>query len=109
MNIGKTLCAPLRHVLPWRTFNRLVDRQGVDRSMKLLAYTEPCRVMTFAQLTYRESLRDIEACLSAQAATRYHMGFRHESTRSTLVDVNETRDWISLPNMSRRGKRGWES
>ena len=109
MNIGKTLCAPLRDVLPWRTFSRLVDRQGVDRSMKLLACTEPCRVMTFAQLTYRESLRDIEACLSAQAATRYHMDFRHEITRSTLVDVNETRDWISLPNMSRWGKRGWES
>ena len=49
--------------------------------------------MAFAQLTYRESLRDIEACLSAQAAKLYHMGFRHEIKRSTLADANETRDW----------------
>ena len=49
--------------------------------------------MAFAQLTYRESLRDIEVCLSAQAAKLYHMGFRHEIKRSTLADANETRDW----------------
>jgi hypothetical protein len=51
------------------------------------------RVMAFAQLTYRESLRDIEACLSAQAAKHYHMGFRHEIKRATLADANESRDW----------------
>ena len=51
------------------------------------------RVMAFAQLTYRESLRDIELCLSAQAAKLYHMGFRHEIKRSMLTDANETRDW----------------
>jgi hypothetical protein len=49
--------------------------------------------MAFAQLTYRESLRDIEACLSAQAAKLYHMGFRQEIKRSTLADANEARDW----------------
>ncbi len=49
--------------------------------------------MAFAQLTYRESLRDIAACLVAQAGKRYHMGFREPVARSTLVDANELRDW----------------
>ncbi len=49
--------------------------------------------MAFAQLTYRESLRDIETCLSAQTAKLYHMGFREPVRRSTLADANETRDW----------------
>jgi hypothetical protein len=49
--------------------------------------------MAFAQLTYRESLRDIEACLSAHAAKLYHMGFRSPVSRSTLADANERRDW----------------
>jgi hypothetical protein len=93
MNIGKTLFAQLMDFLPWTTFTRIVDRHGGDRYVKLLACTEQFRVMAFAQLAYRESLRDIEACLSAQAAKRYHMGFRHEIKRSTLADANETRDW----------------
>jgi hypothetical protein len=79
--------------LPWTTFTRIVDRHGGDRYVKLLACTEQFRVMAFAQLTYRESLRDIEACLSAQAAKLYHMGFRHAIKRSPLADANETRDW----------------
>ena len=93
MNIGKTLFAQLMDFLPWTTFTRIVDRHGGDRYVKPLACTEQFRVMAFAQLTYRESLRDIEACLSAQAAKLYHMGFRHEIKRSTLADANETRDW----------------
>ena len=93
MNLGKTLFAQLMDFLPWTTFTRIVDRHGGDRYVKLLACTEQFRVMAFAQLTYRESLRDIEACLSAQAAKLYQMGFRHEIKRSTLADANETRDW----------------
>ena len=93
MNLGKTLFAQLMDFLPWTTFTRIVDRHGGDRYVKLLACTEQFRVMAFAQLTYRESLRDIEACLSAQAAKLYHMGFRHEIKRSTLADANEMRDW----------------
>jgi len=93
MNIGKTLFAQQMDFLPWTTFTRIVDRHGGDRYVKLLACTEQFRVMAFAQLAYRESLRDIEACLSAQAAKLYHMGFRHEIKRSTLADANETRDW----------------
>ena len=93
MNTGKTLFAQLMDFLPWTTFTRIVDRHGGDRYMKSLACTEQFRVMAFAQLTYRESLRDIEVCLSAQAAKLYHMGFRHEIKRSTLADANELRDW----------------
>ena len=93
MNIGKTLFAQLMDFLPWTTFTRIVERHGGNRYVKSLACTDQFRVMAFAQLTYRESLRDIEACLSAQAAKLYHMGFRHEIKRSTLADANETRDW----------------
>jgi len=93
MNTGKTLFAQLMDFLPWTTFTRIVERHGGDRYVKSLACTEQFRVMAFAQLTYRESLRDIEACLSAQAAKLYPMGFRHEIKRSTLADANESRDW----------------
>jgi hypothetical protein len=58
--------------------------------------------MAFAQLTYRESLRDIEACLSAQAAKLYHMGFREPVHRSTLADANETRDWRIYAELAQR-------
>src|SRR3989338_6139309 len=93
MNTGKTLFAQLMDFLPWTTFTRIVERHGGDRYVKSLACTDQFRVMAFAQLTYRESLRDIEVCLSAQAAKLYHMGFRHEIKRSTLADANEARDW----------------
>ena len=93
MNTGKTLFAQLMDFLPWTTFARIVERHGGDRYVKSLACTAQLRVMAFAQLTYRESLRDIEVCLSAQAHKLYHMGFRHEVKRSTLADANETRDW----------------
>ena len=93
MNTGKTLFAKLMDFLPWTTFTRIVERHGGDRYVKSLTCTDQFRVMAFAQLTYRESLRDIEACLSAQSAKLYHMGFRHEIKRSTLADANETRDW----------------
>ncbi|WP_374503343.1 IS4 family transposase [Zoogloea sp.] len=93
MNTGKTLFAQLMDFLPWTTFTRLVNRYGGDRYAKSLSCAEQFRVMAFAQLTYRESLRDIEACLSAQSAKLYHMGFRQEIKRSTLADANETRDW----------------
>ncbi len=93
MNSGPILCAPLLDVLPWTTFTRIVERQGGDRSVQRRACTEPFRVMACAPRTDRERLRDIEACLSAQAATRDHLGFRHEITRATLAEANETREW----------------
>ena len=93
MYIGKTLFAQLMDFLPWKTFHRIVDRHDGDRYAKSMTCADQFRVMAFAQLTYRESLRDIEVCLSAQAAKLYHMGFRQEIKRSTLADANEARDW----------------
>jgi hypothetical protein len=93
MNAGKTLFAQLMEFLPWTTFARIVERYAGDRYVKSLGCAEHFRVMAFAQLTYRESLRDIEACLSAQASKLYHMGFREPIRRSTLSDANEARDW----------------
>jgi hypothetical protein len=93
MYIGKTLFAQLMDFLPWKTFHRIVDRWDGDRYVKSLTCAEQFRVMAFAQLTYRESLRDIEVCLSAQSSKLYHMGFTQAIRRSTLADANETRDW----------------
>src|SRR4029078_1426527 len=93
MYLGKTLFAQAMDFLPWKTFHRIVNRYGGDHRTRSLSCAEQFRVMAFAQLTYRESLRDIEVCLSAQAAKRYHMGFRHKIKRSTLADANESRDW----------------
>ena len=74
MYLGKTLFAQLTDFLPWKTFHRIVDRCDGDRYVKSLTCAEQFRVMAFAQLTYRESLRDIEVCLSAQSSKLYHMG-----------------------------------
>jgi len=93
MYIGKTLFAQLMDFLPWKAFHRIVDRHDGDHCVKSMTCADQFRVMAFAQLTYRESLRDIEVCLSAQAAKLYHMGFRQEIKRSTLADANEARDW----------------
>jgi hypothetical protein len=68
MNTGKTLFAQLMDYLPWSTFTRIVVRYDGDRRVRTLSCAEQYRVMAFAQLTYRESLRDIEVCLSAQTA-----------------------------------------
>ena len=93
MNAGKTLFAQLMDFLPWTTFTRIVERHHGDAYAKTLNSAEQFRIMAFAQLTHRESLRDIEACLSAQSAKLYHMGFRNPIKRATLADANERRDW----------------
>lgn len=102
MNTGKTLFAQLMDFLPWSTFSRYVARYGGDRYVKSLTCAEQYRVMAFAQLTYRESLRDIEACLAAQANKLYHMGLREPVRRSTLADANESRDWRIHADFTRR-------
>jgi hypothetical protein len=93
MNLGKTLFAQMMDFLPWKTFGRIVERHAGDRGVRTLSCIELFRVMAFAQLTYRESLRDIEACLSAQAGKLYHMGLRQPPARSTLADALGSRDW----------------
>jgi hypothetical protein len=79
--------------VPWTSFDRIVVKYGGDVRIRTLRCTEQFRVMAFAQMTYRESLRDIEACLGAQPSKLYGMGLRSAVARSTLSDANETRDW----------------
>lgn len=102
MNTGKTLFAQLMDFLPWTTFGRIVARYGGDRAARTLSCAAQFRVMAFAQLTYRESLRDIEASLAAQAGKLYHMGFRDLVHRSTLADANEARDWRIYAEFAQR-------
>ena len=88
--------------LPWSTFTRIVTRYGGDQRVRTLSCAEHYRAMAFAQLTYRESLRDIETCLSAQASKLYAMGFRDPVRRSTLADANEGRDWRIYAELAQR-------
>ena len=87
MYAGKTLFAQLMDFLPWSTFDRLVTRYRGDHRVRTLTCAEQYRAMAFAQLTWRESLRDIETCLAAQSGKLYHMGFREPVRRSTLADA----------------------
>jgi hypothetical protein len=102
MYLGKTLFTQIMDFLPWKTFHRVVTRYRGDHRVRTLSCAEQFRCMAFAQLTYRESLRDIEACLSAQAAKLYHMGFRKPVSRSTLADANERRDWRIYADFAQR-------
>ena len=102
MYAGKTLFAQLMDFLPWSTFARLVDRYDGDHRVRTLTCAEQFRAMAFAQLTYRESLRDIETCLSAQASKLYHMGFHEPVRRATLADANELRDWRIYAEFAQR-------
>jgi hypothetical protein len=93
VNAGKTLFAQIMEFVPWTSFARIVQRHGGNSGARTLSCAEQFRVMAFAQLTWRESLRDIEASLSANASKLYAMGFRSAVRRSTLADANESRDW----------------
>jgi hypothetical protein len=93
MNAGRTVFAQLIEHLPHKEFQKCVTRYGGDRYAKDFSGWDQYLAMAFAQLTYRESLRDIEACLKAVSAKLYHMGFRGGVARSTLADANETRNW----------------
>lgn len=93
MNVGKTLFAQVMEFVPWTSFSRIVQRYGGNAGVRSLSCAEQFRAMAFAQLTWRESLRDIEASLSANASKLYAMGFRSAVRRSTLADANESRDW----------------
>ena len=93
MNEGKSIFSQLIDFLPDREFRRCVARYDGDRYTKKLSCWEQFLAMAFAQLAYRESLRDIEACLGAIGPKLYHMGFSSAVARSTLADANEDRDW----------------
>jgi len=93
VNVGKTLFAQIMEFVPWTSFTRIVHRYGGNSGVRTLSCAEQLRAMAFAQLTWRESLRDIEASLAANASKLYAMGFRSPVKRSTLADANESRDW----------------
>ena len=93
MNTGKLVFAQVMAHLPLTTFRRCVARYGGEHKVKHFTCLGQYLCMAFAQLTYRESLRDIEACLRSQAAKLYHMGFRSTVARNTLANANAVRDW----------------
>lgn len=93
MHSGNLVFAQLMEFAPWHTFRRLVAKYHGDFNVRTFSCLDQFLSMAFAQLTYRESLRDIEACLRAQPTKLYHMGLRGTVSRSALADANERRDW----------------
>ena len=93
MNLGKTLFAQVMEFVPWKSFSRLIDRHRGDAGVSELSCADVFRVMAFAQLTWRESLRDINVCLNANQGKLFHMGLRGVPARSTLSDALNQRDW----------------
>jgi hypothetical protein len=93
MNAGRTVFAQLIAHLSHVEFQKCVSRYDGDDHLRSLSCWDQYLAMAFAQFTYRESLRDIEACLRAMSSKLYHMGFRTRIARSTLADANETHDW----------------
>jgi hypothetical protein len=93
MNTGRTVFAQLMDFFPLPEFRRCVERYQGEYKVQSFSCLDQFLGLAFAQLTYRESLRDIEACLRAQQSKLYHMGFRGRIARSTLADANERRDW----------------
>ena len=93
MNQGRTVFSQLISFLPDREFRRCVERYRGDVRLRGFSCWDQYLAMAFAQLTYRESLRDIEACLRSMQGKLYHLGFRGKVARSTLADANESHDW----------------
>jgi hypothetical protein len=93
MNSGRTVFSQLMDYLPTYEFQKCVNRYSGDYRSRSLSCRDQFLAMAFAQLTYRESLRDIETCLRSISGKLYHMGFRGKIARSTLADANESRDW----------------
>jgi Domain of unknown function (DUF4372) len=93
MNEGRAVFSQLMSFLPDREFRRCVERYRGDIRLRSFSCWDQYLAMAFAQLTYRESLRDIEACLRSMQGKLYHLGFRGKVARSTLADANESHDW----------------
>src|SRR5487761_1437540 len=101
MNLGRTVFSQLVDFLPTYQFQICVDRYQGNRYVKDFSCWDQFLCLAFAQLTYRESLRDIEACLRAQQPKLYHMGFRGQVSRNTLAHANEHRDWRIYADFAR--------
>ena len=101
MNVGKTLFAQVMEFVPWKTFGRIVERHQGDAGVRTLSCADLFRVMAFAQLTWRESLRDIEACLAANQTKLFHMGMkprpraRRWPTHSSVATGASIMRWLS--------------
>jgi len=93
MYVGKLIFSQVMDFIPMHIFRRCVTRYQGNSKVKSFTCRDQFLCMAFAQITYRESLRDIEACLRAQSHKVYHMGIRGKVSRSTLADANEERDW----------------
>ena len=93
MNTGRTVFSQLMDYLPTYEFQKCVNRYQGEYKLRNFSCRDQFLSMAFAQLTYRESLRDIETCLRAIGSKLYHMGFKSTIARSTLADANESRDW----------------
>lgn len=93
MNIGQTVFSQLIEHLPHKEFQKCAAHYHGSYYVENFSCWDQFLTMAFAQLTYRESLRDIEACLRSLQSKLYHMGFRGKISRSTLADANESRDW----------------
>jgi hypothetical protein len=93
VNPGRTVFSQILDHLPWYEFQKCVARYRGDYQHKSFSCWDQFLAMSFAQLTYRESLRDIEACLRSMSGKLYHVGFRGRVARTTLADANESRDW----------------
>ena len=93
MNLGRTVFSQITEHLPAYEFQRCVDRYRGDSHFRGFSCLDQYLAMAFAQLTYRESLRDIEACLRSVGGKLYHMGLRGKISRTTLADANESHDW----------------
>jgi len=93
MYTGSLIFSQVMEYLPMHTFRRCVQRYRGNHKIKTFSCLDQFRCMAFAQLTYRESLRDIEACLRAQQHKLYHMGIRGGISRNTLANANKVRDW----------------
>ncbi|UIF88186.1 IS4 family transposase (plasmid) [Cupriavidus necator] len=93
MNVGKTLFAQVMEFVPWKTFGRIIEKHRGDAGVRTLGCADLFRIMSFAQLTWRESLRDIEVCLAANRSKLFHMGLKNVPARSTLSDALNLRDW----------------
>ena len=100
MHSGKLVFAQLMEHLPLHTFRRCVAKYPSRYPTLTFSHLDQFLCMAFAQLTFRESLRDIETCLRAHSSKLYHLGIRGGVARSTLADANETRDWRIYQNFA---------
>ena len=101
MNCGRTIFAQLMDLLPLPEFRRCVDRYHGDYKVQSFSCLDQFLTLAFAQLTYRESLRDIETCLRAHQSQLYHMGFRGVVSRNNLANANQQRDWRIYADFAR--------